>query len=139
MDVPTKSQVIAAGRHALTFAMGGITAAAALHVISPSDATSATAAVNQISAGLASIIAGLTTLVGIASGLYAAWSASPLSQIFAVKKLATDTPTTTGTAAIQKDAQVALVNAAASIPGTQKVVNPMLADNPATVSNVVKQ
>lgn len=139
MDAPTQGQVIAAGRHLLTFVAGGIATAATFHVISPADATSATNAINQISSGFASIIAGVTTLIGIASGLYAAWSASPFSQIFAVKKLATDSSRTVAGAAISRDAQVALVNAAASVPGTEKVVNPSLAADPATVHNVVNK
>lgn len=130
----TQGQVIAAGRHLLTFVAGGITVAASLHAITPTDAANATAALNQIGTGVASLIAGITTLIGVASGLYAAWSASPFSQIFAVKKMA-DNPAQL----VSKDAQVALVNAAASLPGTEKVVNPGLALDPATASNVVNK
>lgn len=139
MALPTQNQVVAAGRHLLTFAAGGIATAAALHAISPADATSATNALTQIGTGLASLIAGITTLIGVASGAYAAWSASPFSQIFAVKKIATETSTTVAGAQISRDAQVALVNAAAAVPGTEKVVNPTLALDPATANNVVNK
>lgn len=86
MELPTQAQVVAFGRHVVTFAMGGVTVLAAAHALSPTDATSATGAINQISSGVASIIAGVTTLIGIASGIYAAVSASPLWQLFAVAK-----------------------------------------------------
>lgn len=134
MDAPTQGQVIAAGRHLLTFVAGGIATAATLHVITPADATSATNALNQIGTGIASVIAGVTALIGVASGAYAAWSASPFSQIFAVKKLAIDP-----TKVASKEAQVALVNAAAAVPGTEKIVNPTLALDPATANNVVNK
>lgn len=138
MDI-SKGQVVAAGRHLLTFVAGGITVAASLHAITPTDATNATAALNQIGTGIASVIAGVTTLIGVASGAYAAWSASPFSQIFAVKKLA-ETPTGTVVGAqISRSAQVALVNAAAAVPGTEKIVNPTLALDPATANNVVNK
>lgn len=86
MNLPTQSQVVAFGRHVVTYAMGGISMLAAVHVLSPTDATTATGAINQISTGVASIIAGVGTLVAIASGVYAAVTASPLWQIFAVAK-----------------------------------------------------
>lgn len=79
-------QAKAFGRHVLTFAAGGVTLFAAIHVISPGDAGSATQALSDIGEGATKIIAGVTTLIGLVSALWAAWSASPLSQLVAVSK-----------------------------------------------------
>jgi tetrahydromethanopterin S-methyltransferase subunit D len=80
------AQSIAFGRHVLTFAMGGVTVAAALHVINANDAANASQAISDIGTGLAKVIAGLTTLIGLVSAFYAAWSASPFSQLLAVSE-----------------------------------------------------
>ena len=74
-------QVYALGRQALTFSMGVVAAGAATHIFSGGQSESATQALNQISTGVESIIAGATTLIGIGSAVYAAWSASPLNQV----------------------------------------------------------
>lgn len=86
MQTPTSAQVASFGRHVLTFAMGMVTFAAATHIATGDQAADATTAINQIGTGIASIIAGSTTLIGLASGLYAAWKASPFSQIVSVTK-----------------------------------------------------
>lgn len=80
----TLPQAYAAGRHALTFASGAVMALASFHLISSGDAASATDAVSQIGDGVAKIAAGVTTLVGIGSGVYAAWTASPFRQLLSV-------------------------------------------------------
>ena len=79
-----RSSVWAAGRHVLTFATGAVTAAAVLHIISGDDAANATNAINQIASGVASVVAGVSTLVGIGSAMYAAYTATHTSQIKAV-------------------------------------------------------
>lgn len=84
MNLPTTTQAASFGRHVLTFSMGAVAAASALHVVSAGDAGSLTGAINQISTGVTSIIAGATTIIGIASGLYAAWKASPFQKLLAV-------------------------------------------------------
>jgi hypothetical protein len=78
------AQVAAFGRNILSFALGSVSAAAALHVVAPADAASLSGALNQIAAGLSSLVAGVSTLVAIGTGLYAAWTASNKSQISAV-------------------------------------------------------
>lgn len=80
----TSAQWYAAGRHVLTFAAGGVTVLASVHVLSPTDAQNATTALQQIGSGVLSVITGLSTLAGIVSGLYATWSASPKSQLLSV-------------------------------------------------------
>lgn len=90
MNLPTQSQYISFGRHVISYAMGGITMFAALHLISGGDATNLTSALNQLSHGAAEVITALGTIIATVSGIYAAWSASPLSQLLAVAKQAAD-------------------------------------------------
>jgi hypothetical protein len=82
------AQVAAAGRHLLTFVSGGVSGAAAvlatLHVVSAGDVATIANSLTQISNGVAEIVAGLAPLVAIASGAWAAWTASHTSQIAAV-------------------------------------------------------
>lgn len=84
MNLPSQSQVNAAGRHVLTFTMGAVSAGAALHVVSAGDATTISNSLSQISSGVAEIAAGLAPIIALLSGWYAAWSASHKSQIAAV-------------------------------------------------------
>jgi hypothetical protein len=83
----TRSQVAVFSAHVLTYGAGFVSALAAFHLISSGDASKITDAFSQIGSGLVSITAGLTTLAGIASALYAAWKASPLSQVKSVAAL----------------------------------------------------
>lgn len=83
--MPSKLQLTAFGRHVVSYGMGAVTVLAVTHSISSDQATNATNAITQISTGLASIVAGVTTLVSLISGLYAASSASLKSQIAAVQ------------------------------------------------------
>jgi hypothetical protein len=85
MNLPTGDQVNSALRHVYTAAA---TATTVLMVVGlkQGDATAIGAAVHQIGDGVASIIAGVTALVPIAAGAYAAWTASPLSKLLSMKK-----------------------------------------------------
>lgn len=74
----------AAGRHALSYSMGAVTALAALHVISAGDAATISASITKISSGVAEIAAGLAPLIALASAFYASWSATHKSQVAAV-------------------------------------------------------
>lgn len=103
MNLPTTPQVVAFGRHVVTFSMGAVAAAAALHVVSSNDAASLGGAVNQISTGVGNIVTGVTTIIGIASAVWAAWTASPFRQLLAVAanpdvKAVVTVPTTAGKA-----------------------------------------
>lgn len=86
LKMPTYGQVIAFGRHVVSYAMGAVTMAAALHVVDNNQAASLTTAITQITNGVTSIAGGVATLITVLTGLYAAWSASPLSQLLAVAK-----------------------------------------------------
>ena len=74
------SQISAAGRHALSFAMGAIAAAGAMHAISSDDASSLSTALTQIATGLA-------TVVTILTGVYSAYLKSNEQQISAVANM----------------------------------------------------
>jgi hypothetical protein len=85
MQLPTSDQVNAALRHVYTAA--GTAAAVLVFVgLSQGDATTLGTAIHQIGDGVASIIAGVTALIPIASALYAAWTASPFSKLISMKK-----------------------------------------------------
>ena len=85
MNMPSKLQLTAFGRHVISYSMGAITFLAITHAISSDQAQNATNAITQISTGFASIVAGVTTLVSLISGLWAASSASLKAQIAAVQ------------------------------------------------------
>lgn len=85
--MPSKGEVVAFSRHIVSYAMGGLTVGVTLHVLSQGDADSAGKAITQISTGLGSIIAGLTTLTSVAMGIWAAWKSSPFAQLLQASKV----------------------------------------------------
>lgn len=110
MDLPSQSQLLAVGRHVVSYAMGGVTVLGVMHMISGGDVTTLTNSINQISQGVALIAAGLGPIIGIASAAWSAYTASAKSQIAAVnagdngvKVVAATTPAPTVTAPIVKD------------------------------------
>jgi len=84
MNLPTMGQASAFGRHVVSYAMGAVTMAVAFHAISNQDGTSITGAIGQIVNGVTSIAGGVSTLIAVGSGIWAAWTASPLRQLLAV-------------------------------------------------------
>lgn len=128
----TSSQWWAASRHYITFAFGILGGVGVLTVVQQHDAM---AAVDHIASGLTELATGIGTLITIAvpiiNGWKAAHKASPTETIKTVAAIAADpvAPMTT-------EAKVVLLNAAAEVPGTQKVVNPVLSSDPATNSKV---
>lgn len=90
MNLPSTPQVAAAGRHVVTFAMGGVTLLAGIHLVSSKDAATLAADITQISTAVASIVAILATTIATVSGFYATWSASHKSQVAAVTKAVAD-------------------------------------------------
>lgn len=85
MQIPTSDQVNSALRHVYTATATGI-GVLVLVGLSQGNATALGAAVHQIGDGVASIIAGISALIPIASAVYAAWSASPFSKLLSVSK-----------------------------------------------------
>lgn len=81
----TWGQYKAAGRNALSYAAGGVTAAAAMGLISHGDSTSLLSGLNDIANGLESVAKGVGVIAGILVPIYTAYrashSASPQEQI----------------------------------------------------------
>jgi hypothetical protein len=84
MNLPTMGQASAFGRHVVTYAMGAVTMAVTLHLVSSQDGASISGAIGQIVTGITSIVGGISTLIAIGSGVWAAWTASPFRQLLAV-------------------------------------------------------
>lgn len=120
MNLPTQDQILASVRHVITFAGGGITMFAALHLITGGDATSATNALNQIGHGLSELVAGVGTLIGIGSGVAAALSANPLIQLLKGAKAVTNDPSLAKDTTVAQQATVA--TAIEAMPQVQTVV-----------------
>jgi hypothetical protein len=70
------NQYKAAGRHALSYAAGAVTAAAFMGLISQSDSTSLMAGLNQIASGLTSVVQGIGVIAGVLAPIYAAYKAA---------------------------------------------------------------
>jgi hypothetical protein len=84
LSFPTGAQLAAFGRHVVTYGAGAVTAGVAIHFLTPDQGSQITASLSNIVSGVNSIVGGVATLVAVFSGLYAAWTASPSSQIKAV-------------------------------------------------------
>lgn len=77
----TWDQTKSFGRHIVSYTMGGISMAMALHLINDTQGHDAAGAVTQITTGIASIAAGLSTLIALAMGVWASIQQSPLWQL----------------------------------------------------------
>lgn len=84
MNLPNQLQVNAAGRHILSYAMGAVSALAAIHVISAGDAATLTSSFSKISTGVSEIAAGMAPIIALVSTWYAAWAQSHTAHIAAV-------------------------------------------------------
>jgi hypothetical protein len=84
LSLPTGAQLAAFGRHVASYAAGAVTVGVGLHFLTPDQGTQIGNAVTGIVNGVESIVGGVVTLVSIGAGLYAAWTASPTSQVKAV-------------------------------------------------------
>lgn len=82
MGLPTKDQVLAFARHVGTAGAAVVGTLAATKLISGGDAQQLQGAIDSISHGTAEIVAGISTLAVAVTGLLAAFSASPLAQLF---------------------------------------------------------
>ena len=87
MELPSQSQVLAIGRHVVSYAMGGVTVLGVMHIVSASDVATLTTSIDQISQGVALIAAGLGPIIGIISALWSAYTASSKAQIATVKAM----------------------------------------------------
>jgi hypothetical protein len=87
INIPTsinQAQLLTAGRHVLSFVMGGVAIGSIMHVISADQANALTGAFNQIATGLSSVAAGVATLVTMATAAYAAYLRSDHNLIASV-------------------------------------------------------
>ena len=87
MQMPNEGQLIAFGRHVVSYSMGGITVGVMFHVLSNGQASDAGDAITQISSGVKSILVGASTLIAVASGVWAAWKKSPFAQLLETSQL----------------------------------------------------
>lgn len=87
MNLPTSGQVIAAGRHVVTFVAGAATFAGAVHILNPDQAKSIVSGVTKVSEGLAEIFAVIGPIAAVVSGFFASRSASPVHQAAALANL----------------------------------------------------
>lgn len=126
MQLPTQAEVNAASRHVASFAGGAILAFGLSTKIDPDT-------VKSIITATGNMVNDIILLVGLVApviaGYFAKKTASPDSQAQA-------TAENVAAKLLSKEAQVAVLNAASDVPGTQKVVNPSLAADPATSTKV---
>lgn len=122
MRIPTQDQVLASGRHVVTFAGGAVTAFAALHLITGGDAQSAAEALNKIGHGFAEIVTGLGALVGIVSATFAALSANPLWQLIKGSRAVAANPMIARQGNISDADQASVAKAAIEMPKVENIV-----------------
>jgi X-X-X-Leu-X-X-Gly heptad repeat protein len=94
LSLPSKQMLIAAGRHAVSYTAGAVTGVAGLllfatatHIISADQSSQITSGLTNVASGTKAIVDGIGTLAGgimtllsVASGIWAAFSASSSSQ-----------------------------------------------------------
>ena len=86
MNLPTTHQIAVAGTHVATAAAAVIATLGFVHVLNPTDVGSASAAIGQISDGLAKIMTGMGTLIALGSGIYATIASGPFASLFRSSK-----------------------------------------------------
>lgn len=126
MELPTQAEINAATRHLASGAGGFILAFGLSSKISPDT-------VQAIINAAGDLVGNLVTIAGLITPVIAAYfakkSASPVAQAQTVANLAAQQ-------ALPKAAQIAVLNAATDVPGTEKVVNKELAVEAATTPKV---
>lgn len=82
------NQYKAAGKHAASYAAGGVTVAVAIGLLNSGQGVDATADINSITSGIESIAKGVAGILAIATPIYTAWkaanNASPAGQAAAL-------------------------------------------------------
>lgn len=84
MEIFAKGPVLAFGRNAVSYTAGAITAAAALHLLTPEQTKDLTTALGQIVNGFTTLAGGVATFVAFGSSLYAAFSATRTNRLNAL-------------------------------------------------------
>jgi len=83
----TLDQVKSVSHVVIGYAMGAVTAAMAVHVISSDQGNSLSTAISQIASGITSVVGGVMTIVAIGSAIWAGYRASPTQQMKAVEAM----------------------------------------------------
>lgn len=115
MLLPTKSQVDAASRHAISIA-GTAIVIFGLQAKGVS-VEQVTAAINALGSGVNSLVVVLAAIAPIYASIKASHSASPTSQVASVQAIAKDP-----TQPVAEDAKQALIAATISLPEVQTIV-----------------
>lgn len=71
----TWAQYQAAGKHVASYVAGGVTMAAALHFISPTQAVDVNGNLKDIFSGLEQVATGVAGLIAVLTPIYTAWRA----------------------------------------------------------------
>ena len=108
MNLPSAGSVNAFGRHVITSVSTAAAMLAMLKLMTPEQVQSMTDAVGQINDGVAKIVAGVGVLIPIGTAIFAALTASPIWQMFAVAK-SVATPPEVKAAIVQNVPAVAAV------------------------------
>jgi hypothetical protein len=95
VNLPTTHQLAVVGAHAASITAGAIAALGFAHVISPADVSNATQAISTIGDGLGKVMAGIGTLMGIATGIYSFINSGPLASLFRATKAIAASPALT--------------------------------------------
>lgn len=92
MNIPTQSQVYAAGRHAFSFGAGVIATASMWALVSQTDAATLTDALTHVANGASEMFKGFLAAASVLVPLYTGWrasrSAKPSEQVKAVISMA---------------------------------------------------
>lgn len=92
MELPNQNQVLAFGRHVVTFGAGAITVLATVNIISADQANMLKTSLTQTIQAFGELSAAIAPIVAIISGYLASRSASPASQVKAVTVIAETNP-----------------------------------------------
>lgn len=132
MNLPNSHQIAVFGTHAATAAAAAVAVLGFGHIASTDQVTSATTAIGQISDGVALIMKGGGTLVGVGVAIYATVRSGPLASLMrAVTAIAADPKTmqqvkdgTTGATLPEKAALIAVTDKLPEVAGVGTTLTP---------------
>lgn len=121
------AQLKAAGRHGLTYVAGAVSAAVALHILSPSQGSDITGSLNLLAHGIGEIATAVTGLAAVVVPLYTSWraakSASPSEQVKSVvSNLSAPQITQAANAVADPTSRTKLIEAVADMAEVEKIV-----------------
>lgn len=129
------NQYKAAGKHVASYAAGGVTAAVALHFLSPTQGGDIAENIGLITDGVTKIATGVAGIIAVLAPIYtalkAAHNASPASQVTSVvANLSAPQGTQEANAIADPASRTKLIEAVAEMPEVKKIVpaDPALAD-----------